>query len=555
MKELFTQKVWVRIVVLCLLCCTSGWAQVELSLRYQASDSKYHMYARPTVDPTPSVTNRYLTDGSSLITITTIAGSLSIGTVTSVNPAGIWDLAQTQRNNGVAASGAPANTDFFSFYPTANFSSILYSAGTEVELFNFDVVGTCPGSGFSILPSGTQLAEDENGGQYVVGSYYSVRGYAGGLGTNHFSAPYSMSAACQAPPSPDLVVSVGQPSPALVAGLSSTMPVVVSNIGNSPTTGVTSFTLSLPANLTVASQFTTGSFSCSTVGSQVSCTTSSTITAGSSLTAGLPITPTVAAIGSTPVFSATVATPGESITANNSSGTVTAATPVQSSVDVLISMGYPAPAPTAGQSSNIPVLVTNSGGSPASPTVVAVITIPVGTSFGTFPVNNNGWTCALSGRVASCTLAASISPGGSSAFVVPFIPATSQAGTSLTISPATVSTPGEMASNTTNNSSSAIVINSVQASSGMVVQARALLSGPAIVDNNGLMRDNLRTAGVLPAVEPYTAMGYTYVGGPVATSIAAPYSTVFGDRGVNSIVDWVILELRNPANPTAVVAS
>ncbi|MBP6698468.1 MAG: hypothetical protein KA175_12675 [Flavobacteriales bacterium] len=61
------------------------------------------------------------------------------------------------------------------------------------------------------------------------------------------------------------------------------------------------------------------------------------------------------------------------------------------------------------------------------------------------------------------------------------------------------------------------------------------------------MRTDLKTAGLLPQAEPYSAMGYTFLGGGgetlTANALARP------------LVDWVIVELRSTSQPTVVVAS
>lgn len=84
---------------------------------------------------------------------------------------------------------------------------------------------------------------------------------------------------------------------------------------------------------------------------------------------------------------------------------------------------------------------------------------------------------------------------------------------------------------------------------GAVLDVLALLEGPFLA--SGLMSDDLRTAGVLPAGEPYTALGYVHVGSGGETLSNA----VLSDTGSTAIVDWVMLELRDPADPANVVLS
>jgi len=84
----------------------------------------------------------------------------------------------------------------------------------------------------------------------------------------------------------------------------------------------------------------------------------------------------------------------------------------------------------------------------------------------------------------------------------------------------------------------------------VALSVSAMLGGPfatATEHNN----DNLRSAGLLPLVEPYTAAGYTHIGGG-GESISAARLQVLG---ANAFVDWVVVELRDPNNPAQRVAA
>jgi len=88
------------------------------------------------------------------------------------------------------------------------------------------------------------------------------------------------------------------------------------------------------------------------------------------------------------------------------------------------------------------------------------------------------------------------------------------------------------------------------APAGIQVSARAFLEGPYKL-STGLMTDTLRQLGLVPSTEPYTVLGYSYVGSS-GGSVAPAELTVTGS---NAIVDWVVLELRDNATPTTVLAS
>ncbi len=82
------------------------------------------------------------------------------------------------------------------------------------------------------------------------------------------------------------------------------------------------------------------------------------------------------------------------------------------------------------------------------------------------------------------------------------------------------------------------------------LSARVLLEG-AWDANQGLMRDQLRTNPAFPLTEPYTALGFTQLLGGGET-IAPSVLTVTGN---DAVVDWVRIELRDPATPTLLRAA
>jgi hypothetical protein len=67
-----------------------------------------------------------------------------------------------------------------------------------------------------------------------------------------------------------------------------------------------------------------------------------------------------------------------------------------------------------------------------------------------------------------------------------------------------------------------------------------VMLGGAINWSTGLMRTDLRAAGVLPTTEPYSALGFS-----LANSGASVPSSLFQVTGSQAIVDWVLVELRN----------
>lgn len=83
---------------------------------------------------------------------------------------------------------------------------------------------------------------------------------------------------------------------------------------------------------------------------------------------------------------------------------------------------------------------------------------------------------------------------------------------------------------------------------GVYLQTKLLLQGPYL-SSTGLMQDSLRTTGLLPMVQPYTASPFNYLG---TEQLNVDLATV---TGKDALVDWVLIELRESANPKVVVAS
>jgi hypothetical protein len=85
---------------------------------------------------------------------------------------------------------------------------------------------------------------------------------------------------------------------------------------------------------------------------------------------------------------------------------------------------------------------------------------------------------------------------------------------------------------------------------GVLLAPRVLLDGP-YVSGSGLMDDGLRAAGLLPLADPYPALGYVHTGPPSPSTS----SSVLSLTGPNAIVDHVLVELRDDADNTQVLAS
>ncbi|MBK8340918.1 MAG: choice-of-anchor J domain-containing protein [Flavobacteriales bacterium] len=86
--------------------------------------------------------------------------------------------------------------------------------------------------------------------------------------------------------------------------------------------------------------------------------------------------------------------------------------------------------------------------------------------------------------------------------------------------------------------------------SGVAIDVSVALEG-AMIPALGLMRDDLRVAGLLPSFEPYTGLGFTSY--PFGGESLFPL--VLNRTGDQAPVDWVLVELRSEANPSVIVDS
>jgi hypothetical protein len=78
------------------------------------------------------------------------------------------------------------------------------------------------------------------------------------------------------------------------------------------------------------------------------------------------------------------------------------------------------------------------------------------------------------------------------------------------------------------------------------VISRVFLDG-AYVSATGLMRDDLRAGGHLPLAHPYGAAPWNHVGSELVDA------SVLAVTGNDAVVDWVLLELRDPNNTASVL--
>lgn len=83
----------------------------------------------------------------------------------------------------------------------------------------------------------------------------------------------------------------------------------------------------------------------------------------------------------------------------------------------------------------------------------------------------------------------------------------------------------------------------------VLVSPIVMLEGP--YDGSALMNDDLRSDGLIPLSEPYSALGYGFTG----TNDGSTMQSVLDTEGDDAIVDWVIVELRDGTAPESVIGS
>ena len=357
-------------------------------------------------------------------------------------------------------------------------------------------------------------------------------------------------------PRPDLVITIGQPSPVLTVGVTSLIPVTVTSIGTAPASGPLTFTTTLSNGLTAPASFSNGGWVCTTSVQTVSCTTLNAAgLAPTAVTAfNIPVTPAIGTAGTTPTITGTVAPAPNETTLPNNTGSMIPTAPIAAgtSPDLALSFGTPTPAFTVNIPSIVPVTITNIGTAPATGQLVLTFNIPNNTTSPLSYSAGTGWTCNASGAILTCANpnATGLAPTGTSTLNIQLTPNANTAGQSVILN----GTVSPVSSETVFPNNTSVVVVPLPISGGTVVLSiKAMLQGALVNSTGGLMRDDLRTKSLIPAVQPYTlASGFTQLNGGGTETVAANILTTAGN---NAIVDWVMVELRNATTPSTVVAT
>jgi hypothetical protein len=169
------------------------------------------------------------------------------------------------------------------FFKLNNTPQFDIPANTEIDLFTFDVAGTCLGNLDLFVNGTTPVPAGLNAGNNIA-----IVGAGPG---NQYSANYGTSAPCVVG-NPDVTLSLTAPSTAIV-GTNFNYVGTVSNIGPISTTGTPiTITSTLPAGLSFVNGTGTG-WSCNATGQNVTCTSSNVITPSATNTLTITVTPTI----------------------------------------------------------------------------------------------------------------------------------------------------------------------------------------------------------------------------------------------------------------------
>ncbi len=305
---------------------------------------------------------------------------------------------------------------------------------------------------------------------------------------------------------PDLTISKTHTGNFTV-GTNGTYSITVSNgVSAGPTTGAITVTDVLPTGLTYVSAAGT-TWSCGAVGQTVTCTRASSL-AGASTTPAITLTvATGAAAAPSVTNTASVSTPGETATGNNSDSDPTT---VGSLPDLSITKAHSGNF-TVGTNGVYTITVANSASAgPTTGAITVTDTLPAGLTY--VSATGTGWSCGVSSQTVTCTRAAALAAGGSAPAITLTVGVGAAAAPSVT-NTASVSTPGETATGNNSDSDPTTVIGLPDLS---ITKAH---SGSFTVGTNGVYTITVAnsaaagpTTGAITVTDTLPA-GLTYVSG------------------------------------------
>ncbi len=216
---------------------------------------------------------------------------------------------------------------------------------------------------------------------------------------------------------------------------------------------------------------------------------------------------------------------------------------VQAAPFLVVSKSGPAAA-NVGLPIQYTLSVLNQGALGSSGNITLLDDLPVGLQF-VSAVSSSLFSCTAVGQSITCVRSISLAAGASASVQINVISST----TGLYSNQARLFGGGDPTAANQASARTSNVVNTLIGNQAVRVAPRVFLYG-AYVPTDGLMRDNLRSNGLLPFLQPYQLPIYQDIG-YAGTETVSP--SVLSISGANAIVDWVIVELRSPSNPAQTI--
>lgn len=232
-----------------------------------------------------------------------------------------WTTTAQSRINNPTANGTPTNKDYIVFnYVNSTNLTFDIAPNTDIQLFSFKNQNTCAGP--IALWDVSDPYQVPNLDNFNVGNQIAI--FGAGFGNKWHSNYGTSPVPCNAPPAPNLEISVTPPA-TITQNSPATFAINVSNIGTGATTGTTTVTTPIPAGMTYVGSSGTD-WTCNQVVNDIVCTNPNSIAPSGSSPYSLTFTPTTSGSGS---ITSTVSGGGDPTpsTSPTSNFTVNPATP------------------------------------------------------------------------------------------------------------------------------------------------------------------------------------------------------------------------------------
>jgi uncharacterized repeat protein (TIGR01451 family) len=206
-----------------------------------------------------------------------------------------------------------------------------------------------------------------------------------------------------------------------VVGVQSSYVITVTNNGQADTLGGT-VSDTIPTGLTIGAL----PAGCTAAGQLVTCNLPAGISAGTSISYTIPVTPTAALIGQSVTNSATASGGGDATCPAQAHCTGTTTNTVGAPQLSITKSATPSTF-VVGVAASYTLTVTNTGSAATTTAATVSDTVPTGLAIGTLPSG-----CTAAGQAVTCTIAAGLATGTPVSFTIPVTPQPSLSGLSVT---------------------------------------------------------------------------------------------------------------------------